>query len=197
MSKFTQPVEQVIQESLVYMDRQLDNVKLRTVKGLSQGTSAISGLLLIFAVAGILLLMLSFAFVMWLGELMDSYALAAFIVAGILLVVLVILIFCRDRLFKNTFVPLYTGIIMPGKEESDIESLEKDIENAEAQIQEQKTTIKNSLSQAQSYYTPTHLLNEGLRQVGLRSGKSGFSGLYVIPAFIGRWLGSRRKKRSK
>ena len=197
MSKFTQPVEQVIQESLVYMDRQLDNVKLRTVKGLSQGTSAISGLLLIFAVAGILLLMLSFAFVMWLGELMDSYTLAAFIVAGVLLLLLLILIFCRHRLFKNAFIPLYSDIIMPGKEESDMESLEKDIETAEERIREQKETIKDSLTQAQGFYTPTHLLNEGLRQVGWHSGKSRVGTLYVIPALIGRMLRSRKKKRTK
>ena len=90
MSKFSAPADNLVSETRGYIDAQIDNVKLRTVKGLSQGTSAIASLLLIFIVANALVLALSFALVLWLGEVLDSYAGAAFIVAGILLLLLVV-----------------------------------------------------------------------------------------------------------
>lgn len=61
MSDFSAPADNLVREATGYLNAQLDNVKLRTVKGLSKGTSAIAKLLLIFIVAGALVTALSFA----------------------------------------------------------------------------------------------------------------------------------------
>ena len=103
-NKFTAPVDKLVHKTTGYVNAQIDNVKLRSVKGLSQGTSAVAGLLLIFITVGALVTTLSFAVVLWLGELMGSYALAAFIMSGVLVIALVVLILLRKKLFKSNFI---------------------------------------------------------------------------------------------
>lgn len=195
MNKFTEPVERIVEEGRIYLDQQLDNVKLRTVKGLSQGTSALAGMLLIFAVGGALLLVLSFALVMWLGEMMDSYALAAFIVAAVLLVAVVVLVLVYKKLFRNTFVSMYAEILQPQQKESTQEGLDGAIENTKEHIREQEYVMKACLNQVQDYYTPSHLLNEGLRQAGLRAGKARYSLASRIPSILRFFLFRNKKKK--
>ena len=178
MSQFTEPIENLFQDSKLYFDKQLDNVKLRTVKGLSQSVSAIGRLLLIFAVASVCLLTLSFAFVMWLGELLDSYALGAFIVAGVLLVATVVLLLVREKLFKNSFIPQ--------------ETLEQAITDAAKEIEEQEAILKEQLASVQNYYTPSHLLNEGLRLAGENAGRVGYGIGAMIPSLWRRLFGRRK-----
>ena len=113
MSRLSHSTETLGQETKGYIDSQLDLVKLRSIKGLSQGTSAIVGLLLIFLIAGALMTVLLLALVLWLGEILNSYALASLIVAGVLLVLLVLLFARRRYLFRNSFVSMYTDVFFP------------------------------------------------------------------------------------
>ena len=174
MSQFTEPVEKLVQDSKSYLDRQLEGFKLRIVKGLSEATRDLGVLLVVLTVAGIFLLTLSFAFVMWIGEMLGSYAAGAFIVAGVLFLLTVILILLRGRLFKNTFVSLYTGIITPERKEADAESLDKAIGQVEEDIRVQEQAIQHKLNQAREFYKPKRLVNEGLRLTGERAGRLGF-----------------------
>ena len=166
MSKFSAPADNLVSETRGYIDAQIDNVKLRTVKGLSQGTSAIASLLLIFIVANALVLALSFALALWLGEVLNSYAGAAFIVAGILLLLLVVFILLRKRLFKNSFVAMYADVLF--RKESKPEglntqdSVDMAIWHAENRIKEKEQNVSESFAQAKEYYSPMHLLGEGL-----------------------------------
>lgn len=198
MSQFTEPVEKLFQDSKEYLDQQLESAKLRTVKGLSQGTSALGRLLLFFTIAGNLVLMLSFALVLWLGEVMGSYALAGFVVAGVLLVLLVVLYVFRNRLFRNSFVSLYSDVIMPGRQETSLEKLDQAIENAEIQVREQEMTIKNQFAHIQDYYTPSHILNRGLGLLGggkpEKSSGSRFPWKGVLPVVL-RLVFRRKRKR--
>lgn len=174
MSQFTEPVEKLVQDSKSYLDRQLEGFKLRIVKGLSEATRDLGVLLVVLTVAGIFLLTLSFAFVIWIGEMLGSYAAGAFIVAGVLFLLTVILILLRGRLFKNTFVSLYTGIITPERKEADAESLDKAIGQVEEDIRVQEQAIQHKLNQAREFYKPKRLVNEGLRLTGERAGRLGF-----------------------
>jgi len=196
MSQFTEPVEKLFQDSKIYLDKQLDNVKLRTVKGLSEGTTAIGALLVILALAGVFLLTLSFGVVMLIGELLGSYALGAFIVAGVLLVLAVILLLLRGRLFKNTFVSLYSGIITPGRTEADIQSLDTAIAETEGDIRVQEETLRQNLEQARNFYTPSHLFNEGLRLTGESAGRMGF-GVGSVVSTLWRLFKGRKEKRKR
>lgn len=174
-NSFLKPVENLFDEGLVYVDEQVDNIKLRTVKILSEGTTAVTGLLLVFSILSVLLLALSFAFVLWLGEMLDSYAAAAFIVAGVLLVILIVIMLLRKKLFKNTFVDMYNSIMNPKQKETTLEALDKAIEKSSESIQTQEERLKTRVVLLQEYYKPRHLLNEGLRRAGLYSSKNGFS----------------------
>ena len=194
MSQFTEPVENLFQDSKVYLDKHLDNVKLRTVKGLSQTVSAIGKMLVIFAVASICLLALSFSFVMWLGELLGSYALGGFIVAGVLLLATVVLVLLRDKLFKNSFIPLFEGIIIPEREDENQESLDQAIVEAGKEIEMQEAALRSNLAQAQNYYAPSPLLNEGLRVAGETAGRVGFGIGSMIPLVWRRLFGRKRLK---
>ena len=110
MSNFTEPLNNLVKDGEQYVNAQMDSLKLHSIKGLSMGLSTVASLLLIFILGSVLLLALSFALVMWLGQLLGSYVLSAFIVAGVLFIALVTCLLLRERLFKNTFVgPLRDG----------------------------------------------------------------------------------------
>ena len=94
--------------------------------------------------------------------------------AGVLFLLTVILILLRGRLFKNTFVSLYTGIITPERKEADAESLDKAIGQVEEDIRVQEQAIQHKLNQAREFYKPKRLVNEGLRLTGERAGRLGF-----------------------
>lgn len=117
MSEFTRPVEELSGEAKQYVDLRLDELKLRTARGLSITLTKLVGLFLMLGVLTALLLVLSFACVLLLGELLGSYAGSAFIVAGVLLAGFVLLWVYRERLFKNTFVPLFVKLFFPSKDD--------------------------------------------------------------------------------
>ena len=110
MSNFSKPAEDLSREAKDYIDLRLEDVKLRTARGLSVAASKLVGYILILSVATSLILALSFGLIMLVGELIGSYAWAALGVAVLLGVGLWILIRKRDLLFKDTFVPLFLNL---------------------------------------------------------------------------------------
>ena len=110
MSDFSKPAENLSREAREYIDLQLDNVKLRTARGLSVTASKLVGLFLILGVGISLMLVLSFGLILLIGELVGSYAWAAIGVAVALGIALWILIRKRGTLFKDTFVPLFINL---------------------------------------------------------------------------------------
>ena len=196
MSKFTEPARRVVQESGGYLDAQLDNIKLRTVKGLSKGTGAIAGLLLLSALVSVFLLALSFAFVMWIGEVLGSYALAGAIVAGGLFVILIVFILLRKRLFKNSFIGMYEDVLFeqPDRSVNTQEKLDAAILRSEDRVKEQQALVSDRLLQAQAYYTPKRMVNQGLHMLGERK-RGGLFGGSLLAGLIGLMLGRGKKKR--
>ena len=110
MSNFSRPAEDLSREAKEYVDLRLDEVKLRTAKGLSVTASKLVGLFLILGVGISLLLVLSFGLILLLGELVGSYAWSAIGVAVLEGIALWILIRKRNDLFQDTFVPLFVKL---------------------------------------------------------------------------------------
>ena len=110
MSNFSRPAEDLSREAKEYIDLRLDDVKLRTARGLSVTASKLVGLFLILGVGISLTLVLSFGLILLLGELIGSYAWSAIGVAVLLGIGLWILIRKRNTLFKDTFVPLFVKL---------------------------------------------------------------------------------------
>lgn len=165
-NKLTAPVDKLVHKTTGYVNAQIDNVKLRSVKGLSQGTSAVAGLLLIFIIVGALVLTLSFGVVLWLGELIGSYAQAAFIMSGVLVIALVVLILLRKQLFKSNFISMYTDIFFQKESKpkglETMEGLDIAIWNAEKRIKDKEEDVADAFAQCKDFYTPKNLLGFGI-----------------------------------
>lgn len=110
MSEFTRPAEDILKDAREYVDLKADGLKLQVARGLTLSVSKILSLILILGILSAFVMVLSLAFVLLLGEWIGSYAGAAFIVAGVHLVVLVVLFICKDRLFRGSFVRLFMNI---------------------------------------------------------------------------------------
>ena len=110
MSNFSRPAEELSREAKEYVDLRLDEVKLRTAKGLSVTASKLVGLFLILGVGISLLLVLSFGLILLVGEIFGSYAWSAIGVAVLEGIALWILIRKRNDLFRDTFVPLFVKL---------------------------------------------------------------------------------------
>ena len=110
MNNFSRPAEDLSREAKEYIDLRLEDVKLRTAKGLSVTASKLVGFFLILGVGISLMLVLSFGLILLIGELVGSYAWSAIGVAVLLGISLWILLRKRDSLFRATFVPLFVKL---------------------------------------------------------------------------------------
>ena len=167
--RFTAPVDRLARKTTGYVNAQIDNVKLRSVKGLSEGTSAVAGLLLIFITVGALVTTLSFAVVLWLGELMGSYALAAFIMSGVLLIAIAVLVLLRKQLFKSSFIGMYTDIFFQKESKPEglktMEGLDIAIWNTETRIKDKEEDISDAFTNCKEFYAPKNLLSVGANKL--------------------------------
>jgi len=110
MGEFTRPVEDLGQKASEYVDLKIDELKLTTARGLSLTLSKLLYMLLVLFVVSIIMISIAIGGVMWIGEMIGSYAGGAAIVAGFFLLVLGVLVLLRKRLFRDTFVPLFVGL---------------------------------------------------------------------------------------
>lgn len=117
MSDFTKPIEDIASEVKDYVDLQMDDVKLRTVRGLTLTASKLLSLILITGIVSALLLVLSFGLILLLGAWIGSYGGAAMIVAGVLAIILIILLIIKDKPFRGAFVGLFVKMFFDGKDE--------------------------------------------------------------------------------
>lgn len=120
MSEFLEPIVDLSQTAREYVDLRVDEVKLKTAKGLSLSVSRILSYIVILGVATNLLLILSFAAILLLGDVIGGYGLAALIVSGVLLLLLVVLFLLRNRLFRGGFVRLFIKLFYPPQDEAQI-----------------------------------------------------------------------------
>ena len=120
MGEFSRPAEELASEAREYIDLKVDEIKLRTAKGLSVSVAKLLGMVLILGVLSSLLLVLSFGIILLFGEAIGSYGWAALSVAGLLIVVLAVLVMLRDKLFSGSFVQLFVKLFFGGDEDGKI-----------------------------------------------------------------------------
>jgi len=108
--EFTKPAEDLFKSASSCLDLKIDDLKLRTAKGLSITAGKILGMMLILSVVSIILMALAFGVVLLIGEAIGSYGLACLVVAAFFIVLLVILLLLRKKLFVNGFVRLFVNL---------------------------------------------------------------------------------------
>lgn len=177
MTNFTEPLNNLVQDGERYVNAQMDSLKLHSIKGLSLGLSTVASLLLIFILGSVLLLALSFALVMWLGQLLGSYVVSAFIVSGVLLLSLVVCLLLRHRLFKNTFVAPLKDALEPSVPltEDTIEGIDAALVFNQAQVDAAEEEVTAGIEYIREFYNPRNIINHGLQELGNRTARSGFS----------------------
>lgn len=93
-----------------YMDLRLEDLKLKAVDGLSVGVSRVLSMMVIIMLGAIVLAAFAFGTVLLLGDLIGSWASAAFIIGGVFLVALAVMLLFWRSLFLDIFVKLFIGI---------------------------------------------------------------------------------------
>ena len=83
-----------------YLDLRLNELKLKTIDGLSIGVSRVLSMMLVIMLGAIVLAAFAFGAVLLLGEIIGS----------IFLIILALLLIFWKRLFVNIFVKLFIGI---------------------------------------------------------------------------------------
>ncbi len=117
MTDYKKPVEDLVDDLREYVDLQTDDIKLKATKGLSVSISRILSALVLLFVLSLVVLTLTVAFVLLLGQATGNYALGAFIACGIFIVALLILYSQRKKLFTNSFVSMFIQIFFPEDEQ--------------------------------------------------------------------------------
>jgi hypothetical protein len=103
-------MDRKLSETGKYLEMKLDVLKLQIVDGLSIASGSILAMIAILMVGAIALAAFAFGTVILLGELIGDQAAAAYIIGGIFLILLIILMIFRKKLFVNMFVQLFIGM---------------------------------------------------------------------------------------
>lgn len=93
-----------------YLDLRLNELKLKTIDGLSIGVSRVLSLMVVIMLGAIVLAAFAFGTVLLLGDMIGSWPAAAFIIGGFFLILLALMLLLWKRLFVNIFVKLFIGI---------------------------------------------------------------------------------------
>lgn len=117
MAHTDKPLQDLVNDAKSYVDLQVDDLKLRIVKGLSLSLGQMLSMLLILISLSVVLLAVGAGCVLLVGGWIGSYTGAAFIVAGIFALLTFALFRLRSKLFVNGFVKLFAGILFEDKEE--------------------------------------------------------------------------------
>ncbi len=118
--RFTGAAEDLAEKASEYIDLKIDDIKLRTAKGLSVTLNHLLLAILFLSLGSIVLMALAFGGVLLLGDIIGSYAAGAFIVAGIFLFLMGILFTLRKKLFINGFVQMFIRLFFENSDEESV-----------------------------------------------------------------------------
>ena len=107
MNSLLKTLSSILEE---YLGTRTDNLKKRVVAGLAFGFSRTLAVLIMALLAVVVLSVLAFAFIMLIGEAMDSFAAAAFIVAGVYFLAFIVLFIFRKKLFLKMFAKMFSEL---------------------------------------------------------------------------------------
>ena len=116
--EFLSPVENLSKDTKEYVDLKVDEVKLKTVKGLSVSLNYLLSMILLLFALGVVMMALAVGVTLAVGEWVGSYVAGAFIVAGVFAAITAIVFLLRGKMFVNGFVKMFSGMFF-GKDEEE------------------------------------------------------------------------------
>ena len=119
LEDYLRPVCDLERDTRDYVDAKVDQVKLKTIKGLSVSVSLVLSMVLLLFTVSVVLLAVAAGCILLLGKWTGSYIAGAFIMAGVFLVLSVIVFLLRKRLFVNGFVHTFAQLFFEEKEEDE------------------------------------------------------------------------------
>ncbi len=115
-SRIAKSAEELAAGTAEYVNLKIDDLKLRTAKGLSITLNKLLLSIMFLVLGGIALMALAFGGVLLIGEVLGNYAAGAFIVAAFFLLVILVLFLLRKKLFLNGFVRMFIGLFFEDEE---------------------------------------------------------------------------------
>ena len=110
--------EDLLGQGKVYLDAKLDEIKLRTVQGLSLGLSGLLSTLVLVFVLSIALGIFAYAGVQWLNIAVGA-PWGTLIVGAVVLLIFACLYAVRKKLFVDSFVKLFIGVFFDDPKKED------------------------------------------------------------------------------
>ncbi|MGM9737883.1 MAG: hypothetical protein ACI3ZT_05665 [Candidatus Cryptobacteroides sp.] len=108
--EFTRPAEDLGRSAAEYIDLKIDEIKLRTAKGLSVTLNRILLAFVFLCLGSIVMTALAFGGVLLLGDIIGSYSAGAFIVAAFFALLAFLLWLVRKKLFLNGLIQLFVRL---------------------------------------------------------------------------------------
>ena len=113
--EFIRPAEDLGKSIVEYTDLKIDDLKLRTAKGLSVTLNKVILTILFLSIGSIVMMAAAFGGVLLIGDLIGSYAAGAFIVAGFFLLVVLVVYLLRDKMFLGGLVRMFIRLFFEEK----------------------------------------------------------------------------------
>lgn len=120
MDRYSKPAEEFLGSLKEYADVRIDDLKLRTVKGLSLTMNHLVAMILILFAVSVVLLSVGAGLIILIGKAIGSYAGGAFIVAGVFAVIAATIFMLRKKLFVNGFVRMFMDVFFDDGQEDEL-----------------------------------------------------------------------------
>lgn len=115
-NRFAKSAEDLARGTAEYVDMKIDDLKLRTVKGLSVTLNRILLATMFLTLGSIALMAAAFGLVLLIGALIGSYWGGAFIVAAFFLLLMLVLFLLRKKLFLDGLVSMFMKLFFEDEE---------------------------------------------------------------------------------
>lgn len=109
-SKITDSLEDLTASIKEYLELRIDEIKLNVAEGLALIISKFISTLILIFLGAIAVGYLSYAFGSWIGDLLNSAELGALITAGVIIILMIIVFLCRNRLFSDSLIRMFVKL---------------------------------------------------------------------------------------
>ncbi len=104
-------LQQLLDDLKEYVNLRVETAKLQTVEGVAAICGRLLSLILIIMIGAVALMMFVAGLVVLLSMLIDSLFWAFMIMGGVLLVAMLVIYACRDKMFVNSFVKSLCSVV--------------------------------------------------------------------------------------